>query len=300
MSKFLFTCPQCNQQLEAEEEWIGMQTECPYCKQTITIEKLQASPAAVLRASAPDEKTCPFCGEIIKKEAVFCKHCKRDLIEPKKIKMTCQYCAEEVEIPENQQGNIVCPSCGKILPVQQNKFQKTGSQVPIQSQLAMSAVSAAITEKPCPLCGQLINSNADFCRFCKKDISRVGTFKATCPKCSETLDVDYGTERKKVQCPFCGAMFRAISEQSKDMDFARRGLLMCGATFAGCLFAGWIGIIAGIVGIIFSIFAAVKFSDHPNEKLKKYALMGIIANIIAIVLAIMINVIVIQAIRNSY
>lgn len=121
MSKFLFTCPQCNQQLEAEEEWIGMQTECPYCKQTITIEKPQASPAAFLKASAPDEKTCPFCGKIIKKEAVFCKHCKRDLIEPKKIKMTCQYCAEKVEFPENQQGNIVCPSCGKTLSVQQRK-----------------------------------------------------------------------------------------------------------------------------------------------------------------------------------
>lgn len=50
MSNFTFTCPKCNQQLEAEEEWIGMQTECPCCKQTVTIEKVQEASKIVLKA----------------------------------------------------------------------------------------------------------------------------------------------------------------------------------------------------------------------------------------------------------
>ena len=36
---FTFNCPICNQSLEAEEEWIGQQAECPGCGQTVTIKK---------------------------------------------------------------------------------------------------------------------------------------------------------------------------------------------------------------------------------------------------------------------
>ena len=122
MPTFVFNCPQCSQKLEAEEEWIGMQTECPFCKQSIIIEKPSEMPVSpILQAVFPGEKSCPFCGQTIKKEAVFCKHCRRDLTEPKKIMMTCQYCAEEIEVEENQQGNTICPICGKTLSVQQRK-----------------------------------------------------------------------------------------------------------------------------------------------------------------------------------
>ncbi|MBQ7696749.1 MAG: zinc ribbon domain-containing protein [Lentisphaeria bacterium] len=115
MSKIHFSCPQCGHPVKAEDGWIGMQAECPYCKQTIIIEKTQTVSDSVLEAAAPDEKSCPFCGQIIKKEAIFCKHCKKNLGEPKKNKVTCQYCAEEIEIQEHQQGDVICPSCGKSL-----------------------------------------------------------------------------------------------------------------------------------------------------------------------------------------
>ncbi len=34
---FVFQCPFCNQELEAEEEWIGQETKCPKCAGTIRI-----------------------------------------------------------------------------------------------------------------------------------------------------------------------------------------------------------------------------------------------------------------------
>ena len=36
---FKFNCPHCNQKLEAEDEWIGQESECPGCGMTITIQK---------------------------------------------------------------------------------------------------------------------------------------------------------------------------------------------------------------------------------------------------------------------
>ena len=36
---FIFKCPYCNQILEAKDEWIGQQTDCPACGKTITIQK---------------------------------------------------------------------------------------------------------------------------------------------------------------------------------------------------------------------------------------------------------------------
>lgn len=33
-------CPKCAESFEAEEEWIGMDAECPFCQQTIKIEKI--------------------------------------------------------------------------------------------------------------------------------------------------------------------------------------------------------------------------------------------------------------------
>ena len=125
MAKFYFLCPQCGHQVKAEDEWIGLEAQCPHCGKNITITKPEQPPVPVAVTKVDqDEKPCPFCGRMIKKEAIFCKHCKKSLVEPKKIKVTCQYCAEEVEIPENQQGNTVCPSCGQPLSIKVSAEEK--------------------------------------------------------------------------------------------------------------------------------------------------------------------------------
>ena len=37
MATFTFNCPQCGNLLSGEEEWRGMETQCPYCQKAIII-----------------------------------------------------------------------------------------------------------------------------------------------------------------------------------------------------------------------------------------------------------------------
>lgn len=73
---FIFYCPHCNQKLEAKEEWIGQQVDCPSCKASITV--LTPVPDEVQKLKE-DERYCPFCGEIIKKRAIICRFCREKL-----------------------------------------------------------------------------------------------------------------------------------------------------------------------------------------------------------------------------
>ena len=285
MAKFYFLCPQCGHQVKAHDEWVGMEAECPHCGKSITIAKPEQHPAsaAVEQSAGQDEKPCPFCGQMIKKEAVVCKHCKKDLTEPKKIKVTCPHCAEEVELFESQKENASCPCCGKNLDIHHVRDRAYDGQHPNQAE-ALGEVPAA-DEKPCPLCGEMINVNADFCRFCRKDISRVGTFTVKCPRCLEHLEVDYATEGKTMQCPFCGKAFKPVSDDGKRRKIAQYGLYASAAAFWSCLFSGWFGLVYALFALSVSIFALAKFSNHPNEKLKKWAVGGLVADVVAIVLA---------------
>lgn len=47
MAQFIFTCPHCKQQFNAEEEWIGESAECPGCQRTIIIQKTEQQPLSV-------------------------------------------------------------------------------------------------------------------------------------------------------------------------------------------------------------------------------------------------------------
>lgn len=40
MANFTFNCPQCDQTLEAQDEWRGQQTQCPSCGTNIEIPKI--------------------------------------------------------------------------------------------------------------------------------------------------------------------------------------------------------------------------------------------------------------------
>ena len=37
MAEFITKCPHCNAELQAQDEWIGMEVECPQCKKTFTV-----------------------------------------------------------------------------------------------------------------------------------------------------------------------------------------------------------------------------------------------------------------------
>lgn len=61
MAQFIFTCPHCNQQFNAEEEWIGESTECPGCQQTVYIKKTEQSNAIPNKSTSAFHKDTSSC-----------------------------------------------------------------------------------------------------------------------------------------------------------------------------------------------------------------------------------------------
>ena len=52
---FTFSCPHCNQELEAEDEWIGQEADCPVCGRRITIMQPARATDSVEETSQPTE-----------------------------------------------------------------------------------------------------------------------------------------------------------------------------------------------------------------------------------------------------
>ena len=71
MSQFETNCPHCGTALTMQEEWIGMEVECPECKKGFVLQTSGKEDPAM--------KTCPFCGNEIKFKALRCKFCKSNL-----------------------------------------------------------------------------------------------------------------------------------------------------------------------------------------------------------------------------
>lgn len=62
MSNFTFTCPHCNQEIEAKDEWRGQQANCPTCNEVIVIPievtlKTIPTPLATVPKSGRAKKT---------------------------------------------------------------------------------------------------------------------------------------------------------------------------------------------------------------------------------------------------
>ena len=83
-----FTCPDCEQPLEAPADMAGESIDCPSCANTLDIplpiaefvdhsvpepEPIPADPPPL--PPAPSVRACPFCAEEILATAVKCKHC---------------------------------------------------------------------------------------------------------------------------------------------------------------------------------------------------------------------------------
>ena len=63
-----------------------------------------------------EQKTCPFCAEIVKPNAILCKHCGHSLEE-----ITCPHCKKLLLYQEDSAGSeATCPSCGETFTYPNN------------------------------------------------------------------------------------------------------------------------------------------------------------------------------------
>ncbi len=63
----LISCSKCGSQFEAEKFDAGMTVKCPECGESV-------------KNDVDNRKPCPRCGEQVMASAVYCKHCKSDIV----------------------------------------------------------------------------------------------------------------------------------------------------------------------------------------------------------------------------
>jgi uncharacterized protein (TIGR03067 family) len=112
-------CPHCGMEYEAEDEWLGMEADCPGCETRITIEKASNKPALVIEtpppvdtvASAPAEELPPqeaAAPEPPPNQASSLKIKGRDCPDETPTEMkSCPNCEKPVAVDA-----IICIECG--------------------------------------------------------------------------------------------------------------------------------------------------------------------------------------------
>ena len=117
---FHFKCPHCNAKLEAEDDWNGMETQCPQCSQNIKIVKtspvpppLPSTPSQTKTVSEQSDSTFDedsFLDKVYKiKQIIFFVFSEKHSIPTVSSsgKCTCGKCHKEID------GAVeICPHCG--------------------------------------------------------------------------------------------------------------------------------------------------------------------------------------------
>lgn len=142
---FHFRCPHCNAKLEAEDDWNGMETQCPKCSHTITIvpettlekPKIQLTPIPPL-SSADTQRS-----------------------------ISSQPLSQPAPSSTSSKFPFVCPSCGTLTDLDLS-LQNQEYECPACCE---KSIAVPATEKPCPHCGEMIKFQAKICRFCKKSLT---------------------------------------------------------------------------------------------------------------------------------
>ena len=132
MAEFTTKCPHCNTELVAEEDWIGMEVECPSCQQLFTVAKEAPKiPKLSIPQIKPITPTATANDENTETSFTF----------------VCPECGTQVELPIVLKGKkYECKACCE------------------------ESIAEPATEKKCPHCGKMIKFHATICKFCKKNV----------------------------------------------------------------------------------------------------------------------------------
>ena len=87
-STFKFHCPSCSGSIEAEVSRKGSHAACPHCNNSIVVnpDSVKTPPAiappsghAESESLPSNKRSCPYCAEEIRADAVICRFCQIDL-----------------------------------------------------------------------------------------------------------------------------------------------------------------------------------------------------------------------------
>ena len=72
-----FECPNCGQELSAENSDRGNVFPCPQCGENIQVPNVLKLPEKKRRVAirSSSQRECPFCGQLIQKSATKCRYC---------------------------------------------------------------------------------------------------------------------------------------------------------------------------------------------------------------------------------
>ena len=138
---FHFKCPYCATELEAQDEWVGLQTTCPGCRKSITITSAAAVPAR------PPVKLV-----VEEREPVS--------VSPENSRKPIS----RNVAPAAGSFPFVCPACGSLAELDSSLLNQE-YECP---ECCEKSIAVPADVRPCPHCGQMIKFQARICRFCKK------------------------------------------------------------------------------------------------------------------------------------
>lgn len=105
MANFTFSCPQCGQHLEAQDEWRGEETQCPSCGTVLTIpKKITLTPVSVPTSEEKDGillKRGKFLGPNHEQTvSILCPHCEKTIrgghLDVFAEELECPYCKGKI------------------------------------------------------------------------------------------------------------------------------------------------------------------------------------------------------------
>ena len=203
MNKFETKCPNCGAELTVQEEWIGMEVECPQCKNTFTVQgnpDQSAFPAASsVPASAQTDNggtftfVCPDCNAVAELpknllgQQYECQMCFETHIAEATTERQCPFCGQTIKYhatvckfckadltkapppsaPKPEETFVfICPECDTVefLPVSMK-----GQQYECKKCCETSTAEPA-EERKCPHCGEKIKVKAAVCKHCRKKV----------------------------------------------------------------------------------------------------------------------------------
>lgn len=183
--------------MEAQDEWIGMNAECPSCQTAFLIKKEQTPQTPDLRVKLNHKKASPakfLVGKSV--QGVKLNHRKVQQTKTESISDRIFYTppekhknapaasfasdssARETQCPKCRENvpraAIFCPSCHSPLKSVKNKDVENSEVSP-----EMAGNDLKADEKYCSKCGEVIKRAAIYCRFCNSDLQNASKSKTT-------------------------------------------------------------------------------------------------------------------------